>query len=106
MDYTVDDLNPAVPLYICITYVPGNVLKEICEPTGGRIQASAFQMGDPTLSILELWGAEYQESNALLVRPEARIELQKIANREKCPVSFVGVITGDRKVRIQHAAAK
>ncbi|CAN8178843.1 unnamed protein product, partial [Coccothraustes coccothraustes] len=32
----------------------GNVLKEISEPAGAVIYASRFQLGDPTLSILEL----------------------------------------------------
>lgn len=50
--------------------------------------------GDPTISILELWGAEYQESNALLVHAKNRQTLQDICDREKVPVSFVGEITG------------
>lgn len=57
------------------------------------------QKGDPTLSVLELWGAEYQESNALLLRPADRSFLEKVCQREKCPVDFVGNITGDGKVR-------
>ncbi|KAG7269514.1 hypothetical protein CRUP_014756 [Coryphaenoides rupestris] len=54
--------------------------------------------GDPTLSVLELWGAEYQESNALLLRPEDRPFLEDVCRREKCPVDFVGNITGDGKL--------
>ena len=76
----------------------GNVLKEISEPAGAVIQAGAFQLGDPTLSIMEIWGAEYQESNAFLANSDQHSLLQKISNREKCPVSFVGSITGDGKV--------
>lgn len=60
---------------------------------------SLFQKGDPTLSVLELWGAEYQESNALLLRPSDRCFLEKVCQREKCPVDFVGNITGDGKAR-------
>ena len=60
---------------------------------------SAFELGDPTLSVLEIWGAEYQESNALLVHADDRSMLERIAAREKCPVSFVGCITNDGKVR-------
>jgi len=76
----------------------GNVLKEICYPAGALINVSAFELGDPTLSILEIWGAEYQESNALLVHADHRSLLKQIAAREKCPVSFVGLITDDGKV--------
>lgn len=73
----------------------GNVLKEIVDPLGATIYANRFSLGDPTINILELWGAEYQESNALLVRPEDRDLLQKISDREKCKIDFVGDITGD-----------
>ena len=48
--------------------------------------------------MLELWGAEYQESNALLLQPSDRSFLEKVCQREKCPVDFVGNITGDGKV--------
>lgn len=83
------------------TFLPliGNVLKEIVEPAGAVIWADKFQLGDPTISILELWGAEYQESNALLVKQKDEDNLQKLGQRERCPVCFVGTITGSGKVR-------
>uniref|UniRef100_A0A672QG19 Phosphoribosylformylglycinamidine synthase n=1 Tax=Sinocyclocheilus grahami TaxID=75366 RepID=A0A672QG19_SINGR len=76
----------------------GNVLKELSEPAGAVIYTSKFKRGDPTLSVLELWGAEYQESNALLLRPSDRSFLERVCQREKCPVDFVGKITGDGKI--------
>ena len=72
----------------------GNVLKELVEPSGAVIHTKAFKLGDPTISTLELWGAEYQESNALLVRPEHCNVLEKICKREKVDVCFVGSVTG------------
>lgn len=74
------------------------MLKEIVEPAGAIIRASDFQLGDPTLSILELWGAEYQETNAILLAREDMELLGGIGTRERCPVSFVGTITGDGRV--------
>lgn len=76
----------------------GNVLKELSEPAGAIIYTSKFKKGDPTLSVLELWGAEYQESNALLLCPSDRSFLERVCQREKCPVDFVGKITGDGKI--------
>ncbi|GAB6025567.1 hypothetical protein CHUAL_011298 [Chamberlinius hualienensis] len=76
----------------------GNVLKELSEPAGAVIYTGEFQMGDPTISTLECWGAEYQESNAVLIRRKDKNVLENICMREKCPVSFVGEITGDGKV--------
>ncbi|KAG8140824.1 putative Phosphoribosylformylglycinamidine synthase protein [Naja naja] len=55
-------------------------------------------MGDPTLSVLEIWGAEYQESNALLLQPRRADFLQRLASRERCAVDFVGKITGNGKI--------
>ncbi|CAG7828435.1 unnamed protein product [Allacma fusca] len=76
----------------------GNVLKELVEPNGAVIFTKRFQLGDPTINTLELWGAEYQESDALLCKKEDVPLLQKIADRERCPVNFVGVVTGNGKV--------
>lgn len=76
----------------------GNVLKEISEPAGALIKASRFDLGDPTLNLLEIWGAEYQESNAVLVRSQDKAKLLKLGQREKCPVNFVGHITDTGKV--------
>ncbi|XP_053398667.1 phosphoribosylformylglycinamidine synthase-like isoform X2 [Mercenaria mercenaria] len=79
----------------------GNVLKEIVEPAGAIIRASDFQLGDPTISILELWGAEYQETNAILLAREHIPLLEKVGQRERCPVSCVGTVTGDGKICLE-----
>ncbi|XP_038668127.1 phosphoribosylformylglycinamidine synthase [Scyliorhinus canicula] len=76
----------------------GNVLKELSDPAGATIYTSKFKVGDPTLSVLELWGAEYQETNALLMRSKDSAFLRAVCGREKCPVDFVGKITGDGKI--------
>ncbi|KAG8433500.1 hypothetical protein GDO86_017692 [Hymenochirus boettgeri] len=76
----------------------GNVLKELSEPQGAVIYTKNFQLGDPTLSVLEIWGAEYQESNALLLRPSEAEFLRSVCRRERCPVDFVGRITGDGRI--------
>uniref|UniRef100_A0A2I3TVY0 phosphoribosylformylglycinamidine synthase n=1 Tax=Pan troglodytes TaxID=9598 RepID=A0A2I3TVY0_PANTR len=76
----------------------GNVLKELSDPAGAIIYTSRFQLGDPTLNALEIWGAEYQESNALLLRSPDRDFLTHVSARERCPACFVGTITGDRRI--------
>ena len=43
-----------------------------------------------TLSVLEIWGAEYQENDALLLRPEHADLFRRLCEREKVPFSFVG----------------
>lgn len=72
-----------------------NVLKELIYPAGARIEVRRIPLGDQTLSVLEIWGAEYQESNALLIRPEAAGLFGDLCSREKVPCAFVGQVTGD-----------
>lgn len=72
------------------------------EGSGGVVFRDSFTLGDPTLSTLEVWGAEYQESNALLVQPNDLPALAQVAAREKCPVDTTGYITRDNKVLLYH----
>ncbi len=72
-----------------------NVLKEIVEPAGARFEVREIPVGDHSMSVLEIWGAEYQENDALLLRPEDEDLFRALCAREHVPVSFVGRITGD-----------
>ncbi len=72
-----------------------NVIKEIIYPAGARLEVRDIQVGDYTLSVLEIWGAEYQENNALLLRLEQVPMFEAICKREKVPFSLIGRITGD-----------
>jgi phosphoribosylformylglycinamidine synthase len=51
--------------------------------------------------VLEIWGAEYQENNALLIRPSDRKSFEAIAERENCPIRILGEVTGDGKVVVK-----
>ena len=75
-----------------------NVLKEIAEPAGCRLELRDILIGDNSLSVLEIWGSEYQENNALLIQPESLDVFSKIATRENCPFAVLGVVTGDGRV--------
>ena len=75
-----------------------NVLKEIVDPAGAKIEIREIPVGDETLSVLEIWGAEYQENDALLLKPEHRELFEDLCQRENVPVAFVGTVTGDGKV--------
>ena len=61
-----------------------NVVKEIIYPLGAEIDIRAIKLGDETMSVLEIWGAEYQENDALLIKPEARGLLEEVCRRERC----------------------
>jgi phosphoribosylformylglycinamidine synthase len=74
---------------------PGNVLKELVEKSGGQIDIRKIKVGDPTMSVLEIYVAEYQERNGLLIRPENIKEFEAICNREKVNCEILGTVTGD-----------
>ncbi|CAH0560242.1 unnamed protein product [Brassicogethes aeneus] len=92
--------NPIVSIHDQGAGGNGNVLKELVEPIGGIIYADRFELGDPTINILELWGAEYQENNALLCTKQDADLLKTICRRERCPVNFVGEVTGTGRVEL------
>jgi phosphoribosylformylglycinamidine synthase len=74
---------------------PGNVLKELVEKSGGRIDIRKIKVGDPTMSVLEIYVAEYQERNGLLICPENITQFEAICNREKVNCEILGTVTGD-----------
>ena len=71
-----------------------NVVKEIIYPAGAKIEIRNIQLGDDTLSVLEIWGAEYQEQDALLLQPARREDFLALCGREKVPCAVIGEITG------------
>ncbi len=74
---------------------PGNVLKELVEHSGGRIGIRKIKAGDPTMSVLEIYVAEYQERNGILLRPESLDAFLAICDREKVNCEVLGQVTGD-----------
>lgn len=89
------DENPIISIHDQGAGGNCNVLKELVYPAGARIDVRKIPLGDETLSVLEIWGAEYQESNALLIRPEKADLLENLCKREKVPFAVVGEVTGD-----------
>jgi phosphoribosylformylglycinamidine synthase len=89
------DRNPIVSIHDQGAGGNCNVLKEIVEPAGARIEIRDVLIGDETLSVLEIWGAEYQENDALLLRPEHAELFRALCEREKVPFAYVGRVTGD-----------
>lgn len=75
-----------------------NVVKEIIYPKGAEIDIRAVVVGDHTMSVLEIWGAEYQEQDAILVKPECRNLLQTICKRERVSMAVIGSISGEGRV--------
>ncbi|MEE4165075.1 MAG: phosphoribosylformylglycinamidine synthase, partial [Desulfocapsaceae bacterium] len=74
---------------------PANVLKELVERSGGRVEIRNIRVGDPTMSVLEIYVAEYQERAGFLISPENMDEFKAICEREKVGCELLGEVTGD-----------
>jgi phosphoribosylformylglycinamidine synthase len=89
------DGNPIVSIHDQGAGGNCNVVKEIIYPAGAKIEIRKIQLGDTTLSVLEIWGAEYQEQDALLLHHHRKEEFLSFCTREKVPCAVIGEITGD-----------
>jgi phosphoribosylformylglycinamidine synthase len=89
------DANPIISAHDLGAGGDCNALPEIVEPTGAVIDLRAIPVGDQTLSVLEIWGNESQERNALLIMPTKLEVLETMAARENVPLAVVGRVTGD-----------
>ncbi|KAK9844820.1 hypothetical protein WJX74_007244 [Apatococcus lobatus] len=83
-----------------------NVVKEIIYPLGAEIDIRQVKVGDETLSVLEIWGAEYQENDCILIPQEKRELLQEVCLRERTFMQVIGSISGDGKIVLKDPQAK
>ncbi len=51
---------------------------------GAKIDVRQIALGDETMSVLEIWGAEYQENDCLLIDEADRPLLEAVCARERC----------------------
>ncbi len=94
------DHNPIMSIHDQGAGGPCNVLTEIVDPAGGRVEIRNITVGDTTLSVLEIWSAEYQERNAILIHTNRFEEFVSICNRERVLYENLGKITGDGKITV------
>jgi|WetSurMetagenome_2_1015567.scaffolds.fasta_scaffold00042_73 phosphoribosylformylglycinamidine synthase len=92
------DANPIMSIHDQGAGGNCNVVKEIIYPAGARIDLRAIQLGDRTLSVLEIWGAEYQEQDALLIYKDKESLFRSLCEREKAPCAIIGEISGDGRI--------
>jgi len=92
------DKNPIEAIHDQGAGGPSNVLTELMEPAGGCVDIRKITLGDKTMSLLEIWVAEYQESYGALVRQENIRTFQGLCEREGVNCEVLGEITGDGNV--------
>jgi len=82
---------------------PANVLKELVEKSGGWVEVRNIRVGDPTMSVLEIYVAEYQERCGFLIRQENIENFKAICVREKVGCEVLGEVTGDLRFVLHDA---
>ncbi len=82
---------------------PANVLKELVEQSGGKVEIRNINVGDPTMSVLEIYVAEYQERCGFLISPQNIEQFQRICRREKVACEVLGEVTDDMRFILHDA---
>ena len=75
-----------------------NGCPELVEATGGRFELRQVPNEEKSMSPMEIWCCEAQERYVLALRPEGRQFFEGLCARERCPVAFIGVATGDSQL--------
>ncbi len=93
------DENPISSIHDQGAGGPSNVLTELLEPLGGRINIRGITLGDKTMSVMNIWSAEFQEGYGLLIKDDQSIMVfQSICERERVNCEILGQIDGSKKV--------
>jgi phosphoribosylformylglycinamidine synthase len=92
--------NPIVSLHDQGAGGNCNVVKELIYPLGARIDVRRVILGDQSLSVLEIWVAEYQEQFGLLLRPSSLPCFEKLCERENVPLAVLGEIDGSGRITL------
>ena len=78
-----------------------NGCPELVEATGGRFELRKIHNEERSMSPMEIWCCEAQERYVLALKPEARGFFEALCERERCPVAFIGVATGDGRLVLE-----
>ena len=78
-----------------------NVVKEIVYPNGGVVYLDNVTLGDNTISPLEIWCCEFQESDVLLIDNENIELLEKICLLENICCDILGTVTNTGKIVVK-----
>lgn len=92
------DANPILAIHDVGAGGLSNACPELIEKTGGKFDLRAIPSEDSSMSPMEIWCCEAQERYVLAIAPENRAAFEKLCERERCPVAFIGVATGDHRL--------
>ena len=80
-----------------------NGCPELVEATGGKFELRKVHNEERSMNPMEIWCCEAQERYVLALKPEAKSFFEELCRRERCPVAFIGVATGDGQLVLHDA---
>ncbi|KKM88326.1 hypothetical protein LCGC14_1259840, partial [marine sediment metagenome] len=98
---TEDDRNPIISIHDQGAGGTANVTKEIVYPIGGIVDIRNITTGDPTLTTVEKWIAEYQEQVTTLIHPRDLPRVWEVATRENVDAVVFGYTSMDGLIRVR-----
>ncbi len=93
--------NPILSIHDQGAGGPSNVLTELMEPLGGEVDIRKITVGDPTMSVLELWVAEFQEGFGMLIHPRSIEVFRTLCARERVHCEVLGEVNGSGNVVVR-----
>ncbi|MFH1182836.1 MAG: phosphoribosylformylglycinamidine synthase [Candidatus Moraniibacteriota bacterium] len=93
-------LNPIVVITDQGAGGPCNALTELIAKMGGKVRLYKINLGDPTMSTVQIWCAEYQERQAILIREKDLALFQLICEEEDCPFEILGEVTDNGRITV------
>jgi phosphoribosylformylglycinamidine synthase len=75
-----------------------NVLTELVEKLGGRIDLRKIVRGDASMSTLQVWVCESQERYGLIIKAENLPLFQMFCRRERVDCEVLGEVTGEKRI--------
>lgn len=97
---SLDDENPIQSIHDVGAGGLSNALPELVHDSGlgARFEIRDVLVADTSMSPMEIWCNESQERYVLAVSEEGIEEFERIARRERCPFSVVGVATAEEEL--------
>ena len=94
-------VNPILSIHDIGAGGLSNGCPELVEKTGAVFQLREVPNEETSMSPMEIWCCEAQERYVLAIGPADRERFAAICQRERCPVAFIGKVTGDERLVLE-----
>ena len=97
---SLGDRNPIQSIHDVGAGGLSNALPELVHDSGlgATFEIRDVLVADPSMSPMEIWCNESQERYVLAISPSQEDEFKRVAIRERCPFSIVGVATKEEEL--------